>query len=136
MDRWPDRWRQYCAGYLILQGLAGIGWWIGLTASAAFQDWFIAPDGWLAARTVLVADVLLFGGGSILTGVLAMRRHRWCRTTMLVLVGVTAYATAVSAAWVFAPVQRWLGVVVMVPALVATCLAAAVVVARTDESSS
>lgn len=117
------RW-QISSVYLVVQGVAGVGWWIGLNTSQGFQEWFVAPGGWPAARTALVADVVLFGGGSILAGALSFRAHRHAPVVVLILVGVSAYATLVAAAWVGSPVERWLGVAVMVPALAATCAVA------------
>lgn len=122
------------AAYLFLQGCSGIGWWVGLLASSTFQERFVAPGGWPTARTVLVADIALFGGGSILAGLLVWRGHRWSRAVAAALVGVVAYATAVSVVWVSAPVDRSLGGVLMGLALVGTC-GAAVAVHHSAESS-
>lgn len=115
--------RRIAGWYLVAQGLATFAWWIAMARWLPFRDRFIAPDGWPAARTILAADVVLVGGGSLAIGLLILGRHRHSGRLGLVLVGATAYATVVSAAWVRPPVDRWWGLIVMLGALAATTLA-------------
>jgi hypothetical protein len=123
--------RTSAIGYLLTQGLATVVWWLGLVTWPRFQELFVAPGGWPAARTVLVADLVLFGGGSAVVGLLALAGHRLAPSAGLALIGVASYATAVSLAWVAPPVDRWLGPLVMVVALTATVLAVLVVARAT-----
>ncbi len=110
--------------YLIAQGVGGILWWIGLLSSERVRSWFV-PDGWQAARTLVIADIVLFGLGSVATGLALMRQSAWSVPMVWALTGVAAYATLVAAAWLAEPVEHWLGLAFMVPSLALTGIVAA-----------
>lgn len=109
--------------YLIAQGIGGIVWWIGLLGSERVRGWFV-PEGWEAARTLLIADVVLFGLGSIVVGLAITRQSAFAGPLSWALTGVVAYATLVSVSWLFDPIGHWLGLVFMVPSLVLTVVIA------------
>ena len=116
------------ARYLIAQGVMGLVWWALLLADTSVRGWFV-PDAtaWPAARSLVFADLVMFCGGSIAAGVLALRRHRWARPAGWIALGSTAYATLVAVGWLLAPVDHWLGLAAMAPTLAMTGLAVAVV---------
>ena len=109
------------SGYLIAQGLAGFLWWLLLFLSPAVQDLFFrSPEAWTSGRSIFIADVTMFGALSIAAGVLSLRRHRWATATSWMAVGATSYATLVAAGWLAEPVSHWIGLVLMIPTLLAT----------------
>lgn len=112
--------------YLVFQGVAGLIWWVLLFGSANVREVFAGTEaGWLAARTMVFADVIMFGFASIATGLLALRRHRFARAAGWATVGATAYATLAAVGWMLDPVGRWVGAVVMFASLIATVAAVA-----------
>ncbi len=109
--------------YLIAQGIGGILWWIGLLSSERVRGWFV-PEGWEAARTLMIADLVLFGGGSVATGLAMLRRSQWASPLLWALTGVVAYATLVSVSWLDDPIGHWLGLAFMIPSLALTSIMA------------
>lgn len=111
------------------QGVIGVLWWVLLYASSTVRDWFVAEAGWPVARSLVAADVVGFGAGSIVVGLAVLQGRQWARGAVVALTAVTAYATLVAAAWVVAPVDRWLGLIAMTAALAMTALSARTVLA-------
>jgi hypothetical protein len=108
---------------LVLQGAIGIIWWILLYRSPTVRNWFVADAGWPVARSLVVADVIGFGLGSVIVGIGILRNDRWASVALTALTAVVAYATLVSFAWVLEPVDRWLGAFAMLGSLGATMAA-------------
>lgn len=109
------------SSYLIVQGVAGLVWWVLLLAAEPVRDLFFPnADGWPAGRTLLLADVVMFGLVSILAGGLALRSHRWAGPVGWIALGATAYATLVAVGWLGQPIDHWLGAAAMAPTLLAT----------------
>lgn len=79
---WPQRWPHVgsfpssdrsvavARGYLALQGVAAIGWWVAVFASDDVQRWTLGT--WDPERLV-VADLVLFAGASVIAAVVG----RW-----------------------------------------------------------
>lgn len=119
--------RKFGAQYLVVQGVASGIWWLLMAASEAVRSWFIPTDeGWRAIRMLMPADLVLYGIGSVITGVLLRQAHRHTRIALWILTGVSAYATLVAISWIGPPVRHWLGAVVMIPAFAVTTAIAAV----------
>ena len=122
MDR-----RSAAAWWLILQGAGGLVWWVLLLADTVVRDWYFADEAaWQAGRTLVFADVVLFGFGSIVAGWMSLADHRFARLARWFTVGAVAYATLVAAGWVLEPIDDWLGLLGMAPALVLTVFAVGV----------
>lgn len=125
---------RHASTYLVIQGAAGLVWWVLLLIDSPMRDLFFdSPDGWLAGRTLVFAEVLMFGLVSIATGLLARIGHRWAAPAGWVVVGATAYATLVALGWLLEPVGHWLGVVLMMPTLAATLVSALAIHAEATE---
>lgn len=80
--------------YLIGQGIAVSGWWVGLVLLPRFVFLF-QPKSWPPESTLsfFLADNLFLGIGSIVTGVLAWYRHRVANTFVWMLAAVCWYPT-------------------------------------------
>lgn len=116
------------AGYLALQGVAGVLWWMLLLASDWVRDrFFVGADGWAAGRSLLLADVVVFALGSLTAAALVHRGHPWAQRAVWVTVGATCYATLVAVGWVAESIGRPLGLAAMATSLVATVAAAVAV---------
>lgn len=109
--------RRRAGAYLVAQGGIGLLWWVLLYASPTVRDWFVADAGWPVARSLVLADVLGFGVGSIVAGLAVLQGRGWAGGAVVAVSAVTGYATLVAAAWMVAPVDRILPVVAMTAAL-------------------
>ncbi len=105
--------------YLALQGAGGLAWWIGMFSSERIRSWFV-PNGWETAQTLVIADVVLFGFGSLMTALLLHRGSPWASPASWALLGVVAYATLTAVGWLSAPIAHWLGLLFMIPSLLLT----------------
>lgn len=122
MPSLPDRpWGRVSALYLAAQGVGTVAWWIGLYNSDAIRSLFVPTNaGWDAVRNLVIPDVLVFGGFSLLAAVLLWADHRFAKASLVAITGAATYATAVAWSWLAAPVSHWLGAVVMTLSLVIT----------------
>lgn len=119
--------RGAATAYLVMQGIGVLGWWLLMAVSSAVRSWFVGGStGWEAARTLVLADCIVFGVGSIVVGLRLGRERAWVFRGLWVLVGAAWYATLVAALWLFDPVGEWLGIVIMIPAALATTVIALV----------
>jgi len=120
--------RRQASWYLVVQGCLGLLWWLLLYVSPTVRAWFVADAGWPVARSLVLADVLGFGVGSLIAGVAVAQGRQWAGGAVVAVTAVTAYATLVAMAWVVAPVDRVLPLVAMASALALTLTAARSVV--------
>lgn len=110
--------------YLVAQGLAGLLWWVLLLFASPVRDlFFTTEDAWLAGRTLIFADVVMFGVASIAAGFLSIRSLPWAQPVAWIALGATGYATLVAIGWILEPIAHWLGAALMLPTLAATCWA-------------
>lgn len=116
--------RRPAAGYLIIQGIAGAAWWVLLFTSEAVRNlFFVDVTGWEAGRTILLADLLMFAGASLVSGYLIATESKLARPATWATIGATTYATLVALGWVFGGIGHLLGFVVMVLSLGLTVVA-------------
>lgn len=122
MPSLADRpWRQAGALFLAAQGIGTVAWWIGLYNSGAIRSAFVPTDaGWEAVRNLVIPDVVVFGGLSLLAAVLLWNDHRHAKASLIAITGAATYATAVAWSWLAAPVSHWVGAAVMTLSLVFT----------------
>ena len=92
--------RRWGPAYFIVQGLAVGAWWILLAASEPAQRFFAGDrDPWSRLQSVAIADLLIVGLGSIVTGVAIGRGWPWRETSGWVTVGALAYGTIIALDW-------------------------------------
>lgn len=116
-----NSWHRASALYLAAQGLGTVAWWIGLFTSDSIRSLFVPTDaGWEAVRNLVIPDVVVFGGLSLLAAVFLWTDHRLAKTSLVAITGAGTYATAVAWSWLAAPVSHWVGAVVMTLSLVIT----------------
>ncbi len=115
--------RRLAGIYFLIQGVVGLLWWVLLYASPTLRDWFVADAGWPVARSLVAADVVGFGLGSIAAGIAVLQQRPWTGAAVVAVAAVTAYATLVAATWVIDPVDRVLPVAAMTMAMAGTLAA-------------
>lgn len=60
--------RRTATTYFAIQGVAGIVWWVLLFTTDLVRDlFFVDAAGWDAGRSILIADVAMFAGASLVT---------------------------------------------------------------------
>ena len=108
--------------YLLAQGVGTFVWWAAMRWSDGVRSRFIGEDeaAWEAARTILWADAIVFGAGSIAAAFAIATISRWRVPVVWVVVGASWYATLVAVGWTRAPIDRGLGLAVMIPAALLT----------------
>lgn len=113
--------RRVAAGYLALQAIAAVAWWLSLFTMPEVRRHFeLSPERPAALDAFLVADMVIFVGGSGLSSWLLWRRSPRARTVVAFTAGGVAYATLYLVAWVAFERTAAVGLVPMVVALVAT----------------
>ncbi len=118
--------RAWCvpAYYFLVHGLAGLAWLIAVTCHYGIRDSF-TPSG-LPVEFLLyfwLPDSLLFGGCSLATGVLVLRRdQRGCLLSVFTL-GAAAYATLLTIAMSVGTASAYAAPLLMVPSLIGTAWA-------------
>lgn len=119
--------RRAAAAFLVTQGFGVLGWWLSMVVSSSVRGWFVGGlAGWEAARTLVLADCIVYGVGSIVVGATIGRGGTWVLRGLWILVGAAWYATMVAALWLFDPIGEWLGLVFMVPSALLTTIIAKV----------
>jgi hypothetical protein len=110
--------------YLTAQGVGGLAWWILLMAVPAARRPFVtagAPEATLLA--FVVADLVLYVGGSLAAAYGLLRRRSWAWPVLCIHAGAAAYAALyvmTLAAWTQ---SAGAGAVLMAPsAVVPLCL--------------
>ena len=120
-----DRGRRCASGYLVLQALLGIAWWSALFTVSTVRAWFeLMPDRPSGLDAYLIADALVFVGGSVAAAATVWRRSRWASIVTSFTAGGIAYATLHLLGWVILEGSAAAGLLPMGVALVATTLIA------------
>lgn len=82
------------AGYLILQGVAALAWWIAIVISPEFRAHFFPVDWgdavWMA---IAIPDLVVYVGGSFAAAVLVATKSRHALWVLGVHLGGACYAT-------------------------------------------
>jgi hypothetical protein len=110
-----------CAGYLLLQGLAGGVWWICLLCIPASRAYF-KPTG-AGDWTILsfwFPDLLLFVVGSIVTAWLLFRGSGLGRPALWFTAGAVSYAALYCVGLSLLTRSAWLGSGAMLPTMCLT----------------
>ena len=113
--------------YMLIQGLAGVAWWVLVLVAPARRDWFTAPG---APDTTLFAfwfpDLVFLVVGSPLVAFGLWRARPWARKALLFVAGGVTYASLYCIFLTIHTGGAWGASVAMVPALFGTlaCVAA------------
>ena len=114
-----SRIRTLAVWFLIVQGVGVVAWWLVLLLYPPARSPFMvpgAPDATLLA--FLVADLLLYAGGSFVAAYGLGRGRPWGWPALCVNTGAAAYATLYGLALPLVSGAGWLGAVMMAPSLV------------------
>lgn len=106
------------ATYLLLQGVGGTGWWLGLWLQPTLRGPFVAtgaPEATLLAFAA--ADLLLYVGGSFACAYGLAVRRTWCFPLLCVHAGAAAYATLYTWGLFALDSHVWIPAVLMSPSL-------------------
>lgn len=105
--------RRQAGFYLVAQGAIGVLWWLLLYTSLSVRGWFVADSGWPVARSLVLADLIGFGCGSLATGIAVLQHRQWAGGAAVAVSAVTAYAHSWPrpGSWhlsiVYSPFLRW-----------------------------
>jgi hypothetical protein len=112
--------RRAAVGYLVVQGVGVLAWWVLLLTVPASRPLFTAdgaPDAVLLA--FLVGDVVLVGAGSLVAAVGVARGTRWAWPALLVHAASCVYAGLYCVSLpLLSGGSGWLAAVCMAPVLV------------------
>jgi len=120
------------SGYLVIQGLAGAAWWVGLAGWPSLRSHFLpagAPD-W-PLLSFWMADLCLFVVGSWACAVCLCRSSRAASAALWFTSGAVSYACLYCLGTSLLTGEAWLSTALMCPAAVCT-LAITVVIPRKD----
>lgn len=115
------RQRSLSSGYLALQAVLAIIWWLALLSSPTARAWFeLVPDKRQALDSFLLADLVMFVGGSIVSAWGVWRHAPWAVPATAFTAGGITYATLYLLGWVAIARSAPAGVVPMAVSAIAT----------------
>jgi protein-S-isoprenylcysteine O-methyltransferase Ste14 len=110
--------RRYAIGYYLLQGLAVVGWWLMMYVRPETQTWFrLDNHSLISLDSFWLGDLLFIAPGSFAAAFLLYRRWKYVPVVMWLVTGAITQATAYSAAYTLQTDVGWLGVTLMLPAM-------------------
>lgn len=110
--------RKAAALYFVVQGLGVIAWWILLIAWPDSRLMFVLePNRETSLLAFWLADLLFVAAGSLTAVVLIYRRNRYTIPAIWLVAGAVSYAALYTLAFVLFTDRGWLGVVMMLPAM-------------------
>lgn len=113
--------RRWTIGYLALQGVATIVWWLLLWAEPAIRHYFKPPDyPDSALLSFWLADLAGVAAGSIGSAILLLRRHPRALVVLWVTTGGVVYGALYCLAVMLSTGSGQLSVVLMIPAAALT----------------
>lgn len=117
----------WVAPYLALQGVLGLAWWGMLAAVPDTRRWFEPESGGPGIVTFALADVSLYGVGSLAVAWLVRGGSRHSAAAAWALAGVVTYATLWCIQGVLVHGVPWFGAGGMTASAALTIVAAVVV---------
>lgn len=104
--------------YFALQGSAVIAWWIALVGYPSLRSVFaLEPGSETSLLAFWFADLAFLGIGSLVAGYLAWREHEAMQPAMWFVTGAISHATIYALSLAMMRDQGWLGVLLMLPAM-------------------
>ncbi len=111
--------RRSAAIYFAVQGLAVIVWWCVLFAVPASRKYFILERASeLSLLAFWLADLAFLGLGSLAAAWLCFRSHEYSRIASWFITGAISYAAIYCLAFAMITDFGWLGVTLMLPAMI------------------
>jgi len=111
--------RRYAIGYHLLQGVAVVGWWLTMYVWPSTQSYFrLDNHSLISLDSFWLGDLLFIAPGSIAASYLLYRRWKYATAAMWLVTGAITQATAYSAAYTLQTDVGWLGVTLMLPAMI------------------
>ncbi len=106
------------AVYFLAQGFAVAGWWVVLITVPRSRSYFqLEADSLTTLWAFWLPDLLLIGPLSIVSGLLITVRNRFASSAAWMVTGAVSYATLYTLAMAMMTDAGWLGVVLMLPAM-------------------
>ena len=113
--------RVFAIGFLLLQGVGGLIWWVALAAWPEARTPFLAKDAPDSTLLAFVgADLLLYVGGSFASAWGLWARSPWGWPVLCIHTGATAYAGLYTLVLCCFSPSSWLAGVMMAPSVVVT----------------
>lgn len=110
--------RHTAAIYFALQGIAVVAWWILLFFVPASRKYFqLETNSETSLLAFWLADLSFLGIGSLVAGWLCLQDSRHAPTASWFVTGAVSYATLYCLAFAFFTDSGWLGVTLMLPAM-------------------
>jgi hypothetical protein len=119
--RAPSATERVFAGYLAVQALAGVGWWVALALSPTVRSWFeLAPGRPEVMDAFVVADAAVIAGSALAARGLATGAA-WAVPVVAFTAGGLVYPTLYLVGWVARTGAGGPTLAIMVPPSVLTC---------------
>lgn len=113
--------RRAAAIYYLLQGISVIAWWAMLAVLPESRSWFqLEAKSQLSLLAFWLPDALFIAPGSLVAAYLIYSCNRFETAAMWMLTGAVSYATLYTLAFAMMTDRGWLGVVLMLPAMLWT----------------
>ncbi len=112
------RMRLLSVGYLVVQWLSVVGWWVVLWLVPGLRSSFVAEG--LPFETLsmcAVVDIGLLGFGSLVAAYGLARRRGWMYPVLCVVAGAGCYASIFTLTVALRTGDAWLGAAMMLPCL-------------------
>lgn len=109
----------YAAVYFALQGLGVIGWWAALLLFPASRHYFMLEgNSEFSLLAFWLADLSFLGIGSLAAAWLCFRNHQYSQIASWFVTGAVSYAAMYTFAFAMITDYGWIGVTLMLPALI------------------
>lgn len=109
--------RQSATIYFILQGLAVAAWWLLLFFVPASRAYFRMGDSEATLLAFWLPDLILIAAASLVAAGFCFFNSRFTGVALWFVAGAVAYATFYCLAFAFLTDSGWLGVTLMLPAM-------------------
>lgn len=110
--------RRTGALYYLVQGVSVVVWWAMLVLVPESRGWFQLEAGSQASLIAFwLPDAIFIAPASFVAAYMVWRRNRFETAVMWLLTGAVSYATLYTLAFAMMTDRGWLGVVLMLPAM-------------------
>jgi len=110
--------RRWAVVFLLMQGIGGLIWWLGILSVPSWRVPFLAPGAPDATLLALApGDLLLYLAGSFLSAWGLRQRQPWAWTVLCLHTGAACYAALFALALPLLSGGGGLGAVLMAPSL-------------------
>lgn len=125
--------RRVAALYYLLQGISVIAWWATLILAPASRGWFqLEERSQFSLFAFWLPDAVFIAPGSLIAAYFIYSRNRYAPMAMWLVTGAVSYATLYTLAFAMTTDHGWLGVVLMLPAMLWTGVFATALTVKSD----